>query len=384
MGASAIMTYSWGSEQSVVFANPRLPHDVGEATKNKLVGTYKGHVWLATSGSTAQNSSEIKWVALSKPALLASAAAVNAHLHCTRKDVWINPLPGFHVGGLGINARAYLAGSQVVDFYSHGQGKWDPMQFYKMAVDANATLSALVPTQVYDLISLGLTAPNSLRAIVVGGGALQPALHCKASEMGWKLLPSYGLTECASQVATAELYSCPNHGSPPLHLLSNVAVKVGPEGTFHIKSPSLLTAYAYTTGEHCVFHDPKVAGWFPTEDRGSVDAGVLQVFGRTANFFKIGGESVDFGRLEGIAEEVKISLSYGGDIALVPVADQRLGHAIHLAYASACDADIQPFIDGYNQRVMPFERIRKTHRLPHIPRSPLNKLLRQELQALIT
>ena len=42
---------------------------------------------------------------------------------------------------------------------------------------------------------------------MTGGGALDPSLYKQARDLGWPLLPSYGLTECGSQVATASLSS---------------------------------------------------------------------------------------------------------------------------------------------------------------------------------
>jgi acyl-coenzyme A synthetase/AMP-(fatty) acid ligase len=41
---------------------------------------------------------------------------------------------------------------------------------------------------------------------------------------------------------------------------------------------------------------------------------------------------------------------------------------------------IEPsFVDTFNDRVHPFERIREVHRVASIPRSPLGKLLRAQL-----
>ena len=100
-----------------------------------------------------------------------------------------------------------------------------------------------------------------------------------------------------------------------------------------------------------------------------MDGQTLRVFGRAGDFVKIGGESVDLKRLDRILSELA-----GDDAAIVAVAEERLGHVIHLATA------IEPhFVDAFNQRVHPFERIREVHRVESIPRSPLGKLLRAEL-----
>lgn len=423
-------TFSWDSEQTELLVNPRFPNAVSPKTAATLKAAYKGHVWVTTSGSsgctapgaTAPCSLKTKWVALSKQALLESAAAVNKHLVCAAQDIWINPLPHFHVGGLGIQARAHLSGSRIIDFYSQENGKWNVLKYYQTLGESHATLSALVPAQVFDLVTLGARAPDTLRAIVVGGGALHESLYRSAQELGWKLLPSYGLTECASQVATAPLATALQPSRPPLamvgsepvvefpalQVLSHVEIDITPQGTFSIRSPSLLTTYAYTDDckaggargngfgaveSDVIFVDPKVNGWFHTDDRGMEEDGFLHVWGRAGNFLKIGGESVDFGGLECVLDEVKRAQGFAGDVALVPIQDDRLGYVIHLACAETNAGNVTDMgkgtdnvtklLEAYHGRVMPFERIRKVHYVPEIPRSSLNKVLRADLYHLV-
>ena len=96
---------------------------------------------------------------------------------------------------------------------------------------------------------------------------------------------------------------------------------------------------------------------------------MLSVEGRAGDFVKIGGESVDLKRLDRILSELA-----GDDAAIFAVPDERLGQVIHLATV------VEPsFVDAFNDRVHPFERIRKVHRVESIPRSPLGKLLRAQL-----
>lgn len=310
------------------------------------------HVWVSTSGT----SGALKLVALSKDAILSSAAAVNAHLDAQRSDVWSRVLPSFHVGGIGIDARAHLTGSRVEVF------DWDPQRFAR----GGFTLSSLVPAQVRDLVTAKLRVPGGLRAIVVGGGSLPDDLHAAASQLGWPLLPSYGLSEAASQVATA------TPGSTDLRILSHLRVRID-DGRIVLSGSSLLTGYAFPDGEgRPVFVDPKIDGWFVTEDRGEVEGSLLRVFGRSRDFVKIGGESVDLVRLDRVLDEVRGSV----DAAILAVSDDRLGHVIHVATTAA---DAQPIVEAFNASVLPFERIRAVHRVDSIPRTPLGKLRRQEL-----
>lgn len=333
----------------------------------------KRHIWLTTSGT----SGSLKWVGLSKEAVLKSAGAVNRHLESDSKDIWLHALPPFHVGGLGIAARSHLSGARVVTM----QGKWDPIEFHRALSEEKATLSALVPAQVHDLVMKDLRAPLSMHGIIVGGGALGECLYKQAVAMGWPLLPSYGMSECCSQVATARKGNSVS-GLPVLELLDHIEAKTDNESRLWIKSSALLSVYIYKRNDSFVVIDPKEEGWFKTEDLGEVKDRKLMVFGRMGDFFKIGGESVDFLRLEKILNEIRLNLHVKEDMALVPIPDPRLGYVIHLAVQGACEHTDQ-VLACFQARVFPFEKIRQVHQMFRIPRTPLNKLLKQELIAQI-
>jgi O-succinylbenzoic acid--CoA ligase len=338
----------WTDAQSHVLLNPRMPA-AEQARLRSFVVDLPGHVWLATSGTTGA----LKLTGLSKTAILASAAAVNRHLRSGPEDVWCCVLPPFHVGGLGIYARAFLSGARVLEM------QWDPRTFVS---NAAVTLASLVPAQVADLVQLRLEPPAALRAIIVGGGALSGMLYDEGRALGWPLLPSYGMTETASQVATA------NADSPALLLLDHVQARVENDGRLAFRAPSLLTGYATEHG----FVDPTVDGWFVTEDLGTVDGRTLRVQGRRGDFVKIGGESVDLSRLDRVLAAIA-----GAHAAVVAVADARLGYVIQLVVDPSVDADA--VAAAFNDRVHPFERARAVRCVAEIPRSPLGKLLRAKL-----
>lgn len=368
------MFTDWLSEQSYVLLNPCIH---AKEVKDweaivKLSPAFNAHIWLMTSGST-----QAKLVALHKNALLASAQAVNHHLQATSNDIWINPLPIFHVGGLSIWARAFLNKASVVSYSE----KWSPINFYRLLCEAKGTLTSLVPTQLFDLLSQDLPAPKSLRAVIVGGGALQEPLYLKARELGWPLLPSYGMTECSSQVATASLESLKEKRYPSFEILSHVQVKIADGGLICIQSPALLTAYATNIQGRFDFKYPVTNGWLISQDAGSLSGKFLTFSNRVGDFIKIGGESVDFARLESIFEKIKIQQKILFDVVIAPVPDSRLGYAIHLFTTNENTGYLQT---QYNSSVLPFERIRKIHRVTSIPRSSLNKVLKKELIKLIS
>ncbi len=351
----------FSSGQTHLLLNPRLPEKDRLALERlaDAAPALNGHVWIATSGTTGS----LRLVALSKRALLASAEAVNRHLDATARDVWLCALPTFHVGGLGIYARAERTGSRVIAL------DWDARQFIQTVAAQNVTLASLVPAQVRDLVAFGERAPSSMRAIVVGGDAFSSQLHSAARALGWPVLPSYGMTEACSQIATAR------GESPELKLLSHLQARVEPDGRLAFRGSSLLTGYAfYDSDGRALFFDPKVGGWFISQDLGSVDRDTLRIAGRAGEVIKIGGETVDLARLDAILESVRGHV----DAAIVAVPDDRLGSVIHLATTAS---DTSSIVEAFNARVLPFEQIRAVRRIDLIPRSPLGKLLRSRLAA---
>ncbi len=354
----------WEGSRSHFFINPRTPDSEKEEFLKLLrsASHLNSHCFLLTSGTTGKK----KWVALAHHALLSSAAAVNRHLQVSSRDIWINPLPVFHVGGLSIYVRAKLSGSRVVSVNS---GRWDMEGFIKSCEAEKGTLSALVPTQVYDCVQAGIKAPASLRAVVVGGGALNEAIYESAVCLGWPLLPSYGLTECSSQVATALLGSWMAGHFPELPFLDHVETGFNPEGYLQIRSEALLTAYV---GEEGVC-DPKKEGWFSTEDRITLgERGVVNV-SRGTGFVKIGGESVDLQRLQQILEGVCIKQRTPISCAIAAKPDLRKGSVIELLVEGTVDP--LALVEQFNQQVLPFERICHVTHVKTLPRTALGKIL---------
>ncbi|MFL5813970.1 MAG: AMP-binding protein [Bdellovibrionia bacterium] len=389
----------WKSAATHVLFNPRMPAADAQEIEQRLksLKPLESHLWIATSGSTAQVAGQLKWVALSKAAILASAQAVNQHLTSTSRDVWVTVLPTFHVGGIGIYARAYLSEAKVVSGLltdTSGNTKWDARHFHRACVENDATLSALVPTQVYDLVQAKLEAPKTMRAVVIGGAALSESLYLEALQLGWPLLPSYGMTECCSQIATASLASlkaCPAR-FPEFELLSHVKAGQSAKGKIRIKSPSLLTGLAILSQDGDRWMDPKVDGWFQSEDMGEIITAAqgrfLTVRGRSSDFVKIGGESVDLNRLSAVLTQVRTQAASSIDLIILPMEDERLGSVIHGVTAaseeSPAGSEARRIFDQFNSRVLPYERIRKIHFVPSIPRSPLQKLLKSELLSLLS
>lgn len=320
------ITFDWESSNSSILINPRYPKEEKAKFEQilKLATDWPGHIWLSTSGS-----STAKWVGLSKPAVLSSAMAVNEHINSNEKDKWIHVLPDFHVGGMGIHARAYLSRATVFDYKQDHPGKWNAATFIDYINQHQGTLTALVPSQLFDIVHAGLKSPKSLRAVIIGGGRVDPELYLQAVKLGWKILPSYGLTECASQVATAEMGSWNKKKFPKLKILSHLQAKTI-EGMLAFTGESVLSLYAIFTSESIELWDPKIEGWFVSEDRGSCKNDYLEIEGRVDSIVKVGGENVDMDSLESTLQNIRLKSGFHEMMTLVAFPDERLGFAVNL------------------------------------------------------
>ena len=349
----------WQSQKTHLFFNPRHPL-AGEVRLGALL-RLSGHIWLATSGTTATDPRTVKLVALSKAAFLSSAASVNRHIQSDSKDVWMKCLPDFHVGGLSIYARSHLSGAQVVDF----KEKWNPLKLKEVLESKNGTLLSLVPTQVYDLVTSRCLAPTGQwRGVIVGGDSLSEDLYKKGWDFGWPLYPSYGCTECCSQVATAKIAVSARHllqktssKSQALTVLSHIEARTNAEGLFQFKGPSLFTGYAFWQNGKTEWIDPKENGWWTSSDRGEIHADELLFHGRNEDQIKIGGEILNLQQLQSILDGVSKEISFHQRAHIAAAEDPRLGYSIQLLLESQTEASSQ-LIQRFNESVPPFARIR--------------------------
>lgn len=365
----------WHSEESHVLINPLLPAE----TKDRLLEAVsphhglKGHLWLASSGT----ENFPKMIALSKRAMLISAEAVNTHLKAEKHHSWLNVLPLFHAGGLGPHARALLSDASIHDF---SEKKWDPAAYVELLESLSISFSSLTPTHVYDLVNLQLKAPKQLKAVVIGGASLAESVHAKAKSLGWPLLKSYGMTEACSQIATASNI----HSDASLIILKHMHLRFDEESFIEIKSDALLSGFVQGDDPLKRFMDPKVEGWYKTQDKGGITDNSLQVYGRGANFMKIGGENINFTELEKIWEGIKLRHQCPIDAVLIDMQDERLGRSVCLAVAKNNEnTNLNSLIEEFRRQVIPIAKIRAIYHVDSLPRSELYKLKKETLRKMI-
>jgi o-succinylbenzoate---CoA ligase len=245
-----------------------------------------------TSGTTGQARGAV----LSHGNHLWSALGSAMRLGVVAGDRWLAPLPLFHVGGLSVLLRAAFYGTTAVL-----PSRFDAAEVARSLREDGITHVSLVPTMLKRLLDAwgDEAAPASLRAVLLGGGPAAPELVADARARGFAIALTYGLTESASQVATAPPSSDPlaPDALPPLPFNEIRVVDeggadapVGVEGEILVRGPSVMNAY---------WRSPDVTdlalagGWLHTRDVGSLDgAGRLTVVGRRGDMIITGGENV--------------------------------------------------------------------------------------------
>ena len=308
------------------------------------------NVIFRTSGSSGVQ----KWVALSKSALLWSAERVVEHLGMNSTDVSALALPTHHVGGFGMVTRCELSGSALVEL----EGRWSAENYLELCLREKVTITSLVPTQVRDLVSQNFQAPTSLRTVIVGGGSLEMDLEKKARALGWPVVPSYGMTETGSQIATGQ-------GLP---LIKGWRASVSDE-RLKVKGEGLLHGIITENEGGFEFHDPKEEGWFLTSDLAVLSGNHLTIMGRSDRRVKILGELIDLTTLEQFWSE-----KTGAEVAIITRPNERRGFDLVLFYTGNNSE-----ISQLNENLPGPERILEWKLLPRLPRTPLGKIDRLNL-----
>lgn len=265
---------------------------------------------MFTSGS----SGEPKAVAHSFWNLYHSALAANEHIPVSPGDRWLLSLPLYHVGGLGIVWRTFLAGGTVVVPEAEADLADSLRRF-------DITHVSLVPTQLHRLFGdpKNISVLQKMKTILLGGSAIPDALIRKAIDASLPAYVSYGLTEMASQVATSERLTKENPFSSG-RILKNAQVKIFADSEILVRGKTLFQGYVKSENIEPALDQE---GWFHTGDLGCLNQdGTLTVLGRKDNMFISGGENIQ-------PEEIERHLCHMEGIiqaVVVPVASEEFGH----------------------------------------------------------
>lgn len=327
-------------------------------------------LWIASSGSVSEG---LKFVGLEKASFLSAAEAINRHFAINRSDVILNCLPLFHVAGLSALARAHLAGCEFVELK-----KWSVEGFVENCTVHKVTMTSLVPTQVFDLVSAAKPSPPYLRLAIVGGGAFREDHYLRARDLGWPVLPSYGMTEACGQVATAEQSSFEEKVYPRLKILKHMSAEVH-DGTLRLASPALAKFILKLSPKYFSLELAAPSGWYQTEDEVEIKDGTLKFLGRKGEQVKILGELVPIPRVEELLTQL-----VGRSVCVLAVEEERRGSGL-VAVVEKMDGylELKKAFDQFASQAPKIWQIENWYAVERFPRSQLGKIQKPKLRELL-
>jgi o-succinylbenzoate---CoA ligase len=319
---------------------------------------------VRTSGSTG----EAKSVQLSRAAFCASARASAARLGWQLGDRWLIALPFAHVGGLSILTRCLYSRKTMVLALLPGPG-----EFVALCDRLGVTHVSVVPAMLDRILAGrgGALDSRSLRVMLTGGGAAREGLVDEARDRGLPVVPTYGLTEACSQVATQTPGTRQEVGAG--RPLPGVEVR-SRDGRLEIHSPARMTGYLPAGRWASPFTQD---GWLRTDDLGHVDdRGFVHVTGRADDAITTGGVTVQPREIERALERlpsVREALVFG-------VEDPTWGEVVAALIAPAQGAgahDVRRDVSRLSASTRP----RLTALVAELPRTALGKLDRGAARA---
>lgn len=291
------------------------PGDDGEPDPSIVVGSDHDHSVLFTSGSTGRP----KAVRLTWGNLEASAAASAAVLDHAADDRWYAPLPIYHVGGLSILVRSVREQTSM-----YLEPTFDVRRAVRLLLDGDATIGSLVAPMLRRLLDADAGPYRGVKALLVGGGPSPLELLVEAVEAGLGVLPTYGMTETASQIATRPLSDALHPGLSAVPV-PGARVRIGEGGVIEVDGPMVSPGYL---GEH------DRVGWYRTSDVGELADGRLTVLGRADDVIISGGENVHPAEVERILSDVPGVNS----VVVVGVPSDRWGEEV----VAVVEGDVAP------------------------------------------
>jgi o-succinylbenzoate---CoA ligase len=321
---------------------------------------------------TSGTSGEPKGVRLTVGNLVASATASAFRLGVGTDDRWLCCLPMYHMGGLAPVIRSALYGTPVVI-----QRSFEPSETARVLESYDVTGVSLVPTMCNRLLEAGWRPAATLRFVLLGGAPASSELLEHCLEAGVPVHPTYGMTETASQIATATPAETRTHegtsGQPLLFTDVTVVdddgepVSAGEPGEFVVSGPTVTPGYLEPERTDAAFDERGLH----TGDVGYADEdGRLWVLNRRSDRIVTGGENVDPGEVVAILRDHPAV----DDAAVVGLEDPDWGERVGaLVVPETADADgsldPQSLLAHCDERLAGFKRPKTLATAESLPRT---------------
>lgn len=351
-------------------------------------------VQLFTSGTTGKPKAAI----LRHENLMSYIVGTVEFAAADENDAIVVTVPPYHIAGISAVLSSTYACRRMVQLEGFDAPAW-----LAACRDHQVSNAFLVPTMLQRIVDhldahkAGDAGLPALRSLAYGGGKMPLATIQRAMA----LLPhvdftnAYGLTETSSTIAVLgpddhraaaasddpqvrrRLASVGKPGAVEIEIRDEAGKVLGAEeaGLVFVRGPQV-------SGEYLSLGSQLDAdGWFPTKDRGYLDAdGYLFLDGRADDVIVRGGENISPGEIE----DVLLNHAAVADVAVVAMPDDQWGEAVAAAVvlkdgASASVAELQALVKSQLRSSRVPQRIVFKDQLPYNELGKvLRRLIRQE------
>ncbi len=309
-------------------------------------------VQLFTSGTTGSPKAAV----LRHEHLMSYILGTVEFMSAATDEAALVSVPPYHIAGISALLSGIYSGRRIVLLANFSAAAW-----LDLAGREAVTSAFVVPTMMARIIELleeegeQRSPPAALRGIAYGGGRMPVTVIERALKLfpGVDFTNAYGLTETSSTIAllgpedhreamaSADPKIRARLGSVGQALPSidveirdggNRALASGEPGEIFVRGPQV-------SGEYRERKAIDSDGWFPTRDRGHIDAaGYLYLSGRADDVIVRGGENISPVEIE----DVLLAHRAVADAAAVAVPSEQWGEAVAVAVVCKPGASVQP------------------------------------------
>ena len=340
--------------------------------------------YFSTSGSTEKP----KIVPIKRRQVFYAASASEQNFKPDRDHYWLLCLPLNHIGGVSIILRSILYGTAI---YRMDSFKEDQVLNF-LSENRLVQVASLVPTMLHRLLLHSRFQSHlELKAILLGGGRVTPALIQKSVERGLPVVQSYGMTETCAQIAANMLLQPKGTYAPRKsvgHLFApnqiqirdneKKPVKMNESGVIWLRGPQVFDGYLDHNQNEKTFDNQ---GWFNTGDYGHLNAfGHLFIETRRSDLIVTGAENVNPVDVESALE----SLREVGQAAVIGIQDEEWGEKIVAFIETAVlqsESESDQIILQLRKLLPSFKIPKEIYKTDSLPRTESGKIRRNELKA---
>lgn len=336
---------------------------------------------------TSGTSGTPKIVPLKRRQMLFAAKTSAQNFKPRLNHFWLLCMPLNHIGGISIILRSLLYGTAIFRMKS-----FHPKMITTFLTENKLFQAAsFVPTMLKRLLNRsGFHVHNNFKAILLGGGPIDPDLVQQTINKGIPLIPSYGMTETCAQIAANPILK-PSGTYGPMKSVGqiftpneieirdskNEVLGVNNSGEIWLRGPQIFDGYL--NQDNSKYFDTK--GWFKTGDFGHMNANKqLFIESRRSDLIITGGENVSPFEVESELEKIHPIT----EAAVIGLPDKEWGQKIVAVVVGKTEQAINTdkIQKELKKRMNSYKVPKQIIQTKSLPRTHTGKIVRSELAKL--